>query len=62
MNQSISVKSLKTFDAVDYLESQADMAAYLDAFMQDGDTGLLAAALGDVAKPRSLKEIINPSN
>jgi probable addiction module antidote protein len=61
MSKTISIKSLKSFDAADYLESEADMAAYLDAVMQDGDAGLLAAALGDVAKARGMSEIAKAS-
>ncbi len=38
----------------DYLKSEEDIAAYLDAVMEDGDPALIAAALGDVARARNM--------
>jgi probable addiction module antidote protein len=33
------------------------MAAYLEAALDDGDVGLIAAALGDIARARGMTEI-----
>ena len=44
----------KDFEVTDYLHTEADMMAYLNAIAEEGDTGLLLAALGDVAKARDL--------
>ena len=51
--------SLKTtrWDAGDYLETKEDIAAYLDAVLEDGDPELLKAALGDVARAKGMTEI-----
>jgi probable addiction module antidote protein len=38
------------WDAADFLKSDGDMAAYLDAALEEGDAALFAAALGDVAR------------
>ena len=47
--------ALKTrrWDAADASETKADVAAYLDAVLEDGDPELLKAALGDVARSRA---------
>ena len=45
------------YDTVDYLKTDEDIAAYLDAVMEDGDPALIAAALGDVARARNLSQL-----
>ena len=45
------------WDAADSLETKEDIAAYLDAVLEDGDTDLLKAALGDIARARGMTEI-----
>lgn len=45
------------YDTADYLKTEADIAAYLDAVMEDGDPALIAAALGDVARARNLSQL-----
>lgn len=47
----------KRWDAADHLESRADVAAYLEAALQDGDPALVAAALGDIARSRGMAEV-----
>lgn len=53
----IKVSTLSTFDAADYLDDEAMMAEYLSAVIEENDPGLLAAALGDVAKARGMTDI-----
>lgn len=50
---------LKTtpWDATRYLRTKADIAAYLDAVLEDGDPELLKAALGDIARSKGMTEI-----
>ena len=45
------------WDAADSLETKEDIAAYLDAVLEDGDPDLLKAALGDIARARGMTEI-----
>ncbi|ECE0813700.1 TPA: addiction module antidote protein [Pseudomonas aeruginosa] len=45
------------YDTADYLKTQDDIAAYLDAVMEDGDPALIAAVLGDVARARNLTQL-----
>jgi len=41
------------YDTADYLKDEDDIAAYLDAVMEDGDSALLEAARHDVACARA---------
>lgn len=45
------------YDTVDYLKTEEDITAYLDAVMEDGEPALIAAALGDVARARNLSQL-----
>lgn len=45
------------WDVVDYLKTEEDMAAYLEAALEDGDPSLVAAALGDIARARGMTQI-----
>lgn len=47
----------RPFDAAHCLQDEADMAAYLQAAIDDGHPALLAAALGDVAKARGMAQL-----
>jgi len=40
----------RRWDAVDHLKTKADIVAYLEAALEDGDPALFTAALGDVAR------------
>src|SRR3972149_3514608 len=45
------------WDAAEYLETEEDMAAYLEAALEDGDPGLVAAVLGDIARAKGMAQI-----
>ena len=47
----------RPWDAADYLETDEDVVAYLEAAFDDGDPGLIAAALGDVARARGMTNV-----
>lgn len=51
------MKRAMAWDAADYLESEADIAAYLNAALEDGDTSVIAAALGDVARKKGMTQL-----
>lgn len=57
MTEKISVAGLPEFDASVYLDSEEAIAEYLTAIIEDGDSALLAAALGDIARARGMTEI-----
>ncbi len=47
----------RPFDASSHLADETDVAAYLQAAMEEGDPALLAAALGDIAKARGMAQL-----
>jgi len=53
----IDVDALPTFDAAPLLDSEEAIAAYLADILDANDDGLLAAALGDIARARGMSEI-----
>ena len=55
--------SMKTapFDPAQYLDDDAAVAAYLSDMMESDDPGLLAAALGDIARARGMTQISQDS-
>lgn len=44
------------WNAIDHLDSEAAVLAYLEAVFEDGDPALIAAALNDVARARGVAE------
>jgi probable addiction module antidote protein len=48
---------LDEFDASEYLTSDAAIAAYLSEALECGDAGLVAQALGNVARARGMADI-----
>ena len=49
--------NLTRFDAADYLLTEDDMAAYLAECAEDGDPGLIAQALGAIARARNFSQL-----
>lgn len=47
----------RPWDAADYLETEEDVVLYLEAAFEDGDPGLIAAALGDVARAKGMTKV-----
>jgi probable addiction module antidote protein len=45
------------WDAAEHFETEEDMAAYLDAALEDGDPTLVVAALGDIARAKGMTQI-----
>ena len=52
-------ETFSRWDAADYLKSEEDMAAYLQACIEEApeDPALIAAALGDVARARGMVQL-----
>lgn len=48
------MKAATKWDASEYLETEADIAAYINAALEDGDTAIIAAALGDIARAKGM--------
>ena len=45
------------WDPVDHLKTEEDMAAYLEAALEEGDPALIAAALGDIARAKGMSQV-----
>ena len=45
------------WDPVNHFTNSEDMAAYLEAALEDGDPRLVAAALGDIARAKGMTQI-----
>lgn len=45
------------WDVTEHLETEEDMAAYLEAALEGNDPSLIAAALGDIAKAKGMSQI-----
>jgi probable addiction module antidote protein len=51
----------QAWDAAAHLRSRDDMAAYLQAALEDGDAAVVAAALGDIARASGMTAIARES-
>ena len=47
----------KPWDAADHLRTEQDIVAYLEAAFEEGDSRLIAAALGDVARSQGMSRV-----
>jgi probable addiction module antidote protein len=47
----------RAWDATQYLKSEKDIVAYLEAALEEGDPALFTAALGDVARAKGMSKI-----
>lgn len=57
MSTTVDIDALPDFDATQYLTDKATIAAYLTDILQANDAGLLAAALGDIARAHGMSSI-----
>src|SRR5438552_12067823 len=48
---------IRKWDPVEYLDSDARIAGYLDAALEDGDSAVVTAALGDIARAKGMTKI-----
>jgi probable addiction module antidote protein len=47
----------RAWDPAEHLETEQDMAAYLEAALEEGDPALVAAALGDIARAKGMSQL-----
>ncbi len=47
----------RPWDVAEHLETEEDMALYLEAALEEGDPALVAAALGDIARAKGMAQI-----
>jgi len=47
----------QVWDPAEHLQSDEDMAAYLEAALEEGDASLIAASLGDIARAKGMTQL-----
>lgn len=47
----------KRYDSAEYLKTTEDMAAYLEAALEDGDPHVIVHVLGNIARARGMSQI-----
>lgn len=45
------------WDPADHLHTEEDMAAYLEAALDEGDAAVIAAVLGDIARAKGMTQV-----
>ncbi len=50
------IKTTK-WDVVDHLKTDEDMAAYLEAAMEDGHPAVIGAAIGNIARAKGMTQV-----
>lgn len=50
------------YDVADHLRTREEMAAYLEACMEEahGDAAFIAKALGDIARAKEMRQVARP--
>ena len=58
------MKPVKTtvWDPAEYLETEEQIAVYLDDIFKSGDPDLMVTAIGDVARARGMSQIADETN
>ena len=56
-----NIENVSPFDVAEFLQTDEDIAEYLNQVLADNDAGELAAALGDIAKAKGMTEIAKAS-
>ena len=51
------MKKTTKWDASEYLETKTDIATYLNVALEDGDTSVIATALGDIARAMGMTQL-----
>ena len=53
----MEAKKAAAYDAAEFLDTDEDIVAYLNAALEDGDPSLVSAALGDGARARGMTQL-----
>ena len=57
MNKKLKIRDPPRFDAAKYLDDEKAIAVFLTDIIAANDAGLLASALGDIARARGMTEM-----
>ncbi len=61
MTRKTKTSELPEFEMAEYLDNEADIAAYLNIVLEEGDSSELAHALGVAAKARGMASVAEAS-
>ena len=53
----MKIEEITAFDSVDYLKTNEDLTAYLEAALEIGEPALIAVALGNIARARGMTDV-----
>lgn len=53
----MKVERTSMWDAAEHLQTDEDVAAYLEAALEENDPSLVAAVLGDIARAKGMSQI-----
>jgi len=54
----MSTGKLRKWDIVEYLKTEENMVLYFEACLEEGDPALITAALGDIARAKSMSQVV----
>lgn len=61
MKKTINIADLPEFDMAEHIKTEADIAAYINIVIEEGDAAELAHALGVIARAKGMTEIAQKS-
>ena len=61
MTKKIDINTLPEFDMAEHIKTEADIAAYLNIVLEEGDAAELAHALGVIARAKGMADIAQKS-
>ncbi len=53
----MAMRKTRLWDASEHLETDEDMADYLEGALEEGDPGLIFAVLGDIARAKGMTKV-----
>lgn len=51
------IKKTTKWDSAEFLTAEEDIVAYLNAALEDGETSVIVAALGDIARSKGMTQL-----
>jgi len=56
------IRETTTWDMADHINTKEDVTAYLEAALEENDTALLLAVIGDIARSKGMAQIAKDLN
>ncbi|MEQ3362826.1 addiction module antidote protein [Raoultibacter massiliensis] len=55
--EAVEMKKAAKWDTVEFLETEEDMVAYLNAALEEGNSELINVALGNIARAKGMTQL-----